>query len=224
MSYIMKNMFIYILSKNNIPFYVGKCTDPIRRRNSHKVKFGLDISLEIIDEVNKEDWKYWECFWIEQFKQWGFELKNINKGGGGPGEWSQEQKTNPIRILKIKNNIERGIKISNSLKQRNHSQYYTSEVRNKMSLAQLGKSKPFSEEHKVNLAQAIIKSKGKIVECYSLEDEYITCFPCLREAKIWLNNHKNINSANVDKQIKDCCLDRQNTCHGFKWKYKINKI
>jgi hypothetical protein len=215
-------MYIYYLHINNIPFYIGKCVDPIRRKSKHKISFGIDVSLEIIEKIDEKEWKYWECFWIEVFKQWGFNLVNKNRGGGGPTKWSEEQKQkiNPVRIQKIKDNKERGIKISNSLKQRNHSQYYTPEVKNKMSLSQIGKSKIFSEKHLKNLADAIIKSRGKTVECYSLDDNYITCFPCLREAKIWLNSLTGVNSINVDKQIKDCCLGRQKTCHGYKWKYK----
>ena len=73
---------IYVLERNGVPFYIGKANDTIRRKHKHYQTYGTDITLSIIDEV--EDWKYWEEYWIEQFKVWGFNLLNQNKGGGGP--------------------------------------------------------------------------------------------------------------------------------------------
>ena len=43
-----------------------------------------------MDEV--EDWKFWESYWIEQFRCWGFKLENKNNGGGGPSNYTEEQK------------------------------------------------------------------------------------------------------------------------------------
>ncbi len=40
------------------------------------------ILTEFGDEV--EDWKFWESYWIEQFRCWGFKLENKNIGGNGP--------------------------------------------------------------------------------------------------------------------------------------------
>lgn len=65
-----------------------------------------------------------------------------------------------------------------------------------------------------------LESKGKVVECYNLDGNFIKDFPCLREAKNWLSKEKSLNSPNIDKQIKDCCNGRQKTCHGYKFKYK----
>ena len=106
---------IYILEKNGIPFYVGKAKNIIRRKHSHTRTYGLDIQLYIIDEV--KDWKYWECYWIEQFKQWGFKLENKNNGGGGPSSYTEEQKQK-MRKPRIEGT---GDKISKTLKERNHS-------------------------------------------------------------------------------------------------------
>jgi len=65
--------------------YVGK-TKNCRYRD-HRKKFGNDILFTYIDEINSfksEEWKPLEIYWIEQFKQWGFEVQNKNAGGGGP--------------------------------------------------------------------------------------------------------------------------------------------
>jgi hypothetical protein len=213
---------IYYLERNNTPFYVGKSKNPIRRIHKHYEKFGNDIQLNIIDDVEEENWKFWEMYWISQFKNWGFDLENKNDGGGGPTKWTEKQRENinPDRILKIKNHPTRGFKISKSLKERNHSKYYTKEIRQKISEKLKGVSKQFTKEHLINLAEANLKSKGKIVECYTLEDKFICDFPCLKGAKEWITKKKSLSSPNVDKQIKDCCNGRQKTCHGFKWKYK----
>ena len=106
---------IYVLEKNGIPFYIGKAKDSIRRKHAHRKIFGLDIQSHVIDEV--EDWKFWESYWIEQFKCWGFKLENKNNGGGGPSSYTEEQKQK-MRKPRIEGT---GDKISKTLKQRNHS-------------------------------------------------------------------------------------------------------
>ena len=213
---------IYILEKNNIPFYVGKAKNVVRRVHKHYLSFGEDIQVEIIDEVREQEWKFWESYWIQQFKSWGFKLENKNVGGGGPTKWTEEQKKliNPNRIKKIINHKTRGLQISKTLKMKNHSKYYTQEVKDKMSEKLKGISKSFTKEHKYNLAKANLDSKGKIVECYDLDGNFIKEFSCLRETKIWLLEKNSLISKNVDKQIKDCCIGRQKTCHGYKFKYK----
>jgi hypothetical protein len=213
---------IYILERNGIPFYVGKAKNVIRRQHKHYLTFGTDIKIEVIDTIEDKHWKFWEQYWICQFKTWGFKLKNKNNGGGGPTEWTPEQKQNinPERVEKIINHPTRGDHISKTLKQRNHSKYYTEEVRQKMSELQKGKSKSFTEEHIRNISKANLESKGKIVECYCLDGKFMGEFSCLREAKNWLIEKKSLSSPNIDKQIKDCCRGRQKTCHGYKFKYK----
>jgi hypothetical protein len=209
---------IYILERNGIPFYVGKTRHIIRRKNKHYITHGHDITLEVIDtcDDDKEIWKFWECYYIDLFKSWGFELENKNNGGGGPTQYSEDFKQKMRKPRKEGT----GDKISKTLKQRNHSKYYTDEVRQKMSIPQKGKPRFFTEEHIKNITKANLESKGKVVECYDLDDNLIHESTCLREAKIWLLEKKPNISKNVDKQIKDCCSGRQKTCHNFKFKYK----
>ena len=83
---------IYELSKNNVPFYIGKTSrNAFRSRKSkHKQKYGKDTVFTVIDESNL-DWKLLEPFWIAQYKAWGFNLLNKNNGGGGPTKYTPEQ-------------------------------------------------------------------------------------------------------------------------------------
>ena len=77
--------YIYFLHKgDNIPFYIGKSVNiKLHRSYQHKYTYGNDTVLEILDEVPTSEWLFWERFWIEQIKQWGFKLENKNNGGGG---------------------------------------------------------------------------------------------------------------------------------------------
>lgn len=86
------------ISPNNIK-YVGKTKFSLKQRLSehlyyakrkngktpnwvkNQLDLGNTIIIELIEEVEEADWENSEMYWIEQFKQWGFELKNILPGG-----------------------------------------------------------------------------------------------------------------------------------------------
>ncbi len=202
---------IYVLEKNGVPFYIGKAKDPTRRKHSHRRTFGLDIQSYIIDEV--EDWKFWESYWIEQFKCWGFKLENKNNGGGGPSNYTEEQKQ------KMKGpRPGTGEKISKTLRERNHSQYYTDEIKQKISQNNKGKPKPFSESHKIAMGIAKRKQAKPVLQC-DLENNIIKEWESKGQAAVWVKEQTNKKS-NVTSQIKDCILGRQKTAFGYKWKYK----
>jgi hypothetical protein len=212
--------YIYILERNNIPFYVGKTRHLIRRKHKHYVKYGKDIVLKVIDECKddrKSIWKPLENKWIQYYRNLGYNILNKNNGGGGPTKYSEESK----QKMRKPRREGTGEKISNALKKNNHSQYYTKDVKQHLSNVLKDKSKTFTKKHIENLSKANLLSKGKIVECYDLNDNFIIDFQCLREAKNWLLKVNPLLSINVDKQIKDCCNRRQKTSHGFKWKYKL---
>lgn len=83
---------IYVLFRDNIPFYIGKTKNPKYRINDHKRTYGKDIEFVLIDQVVSSEWKFWEKYYISLFKTWGFKLKNLNNGGGGPEIYSEETK------------------------------------------------------------------------------------------------------------------------------------
>jgi hypothetical protein len=77
-------VYIYFLHKDdNIPFYVGKTINPSERLLEHKREKYFNSIMEIIDEVNEEDYIFWESHYISLFRSWGFILENKNNGGGG---------------------------------------------------------------------------------------------------------------------------------------------
>lgn len=80
------------------------------RKGDHKKTYGNDISFTYIDEIDSFDRKYWkplECFWIEYFRQLGFDLQNKNFGGGGPEFQSKKakEKISAGQLNKIKKRI-----------------------------------------------------------------------------------------------------------------------
>lgn len=99
----MKTKFIYCLicPKTNVIKYIGKSKNPIKRFRSHLSKNNLLEStkknnwlvsllrenlipiMEIIDEVSEKEIDYWERFYIQLFRSWGFELLNGTEGGDG---------------------------------------------------------------------------------------------------------------------------------------------
>ena len=71
--------YIYSLSMYGDIFYVGSSWNAIERLKGHKTRFGYNTVMEIIEEVDvpqRWDLQNIEMYWIEQFKQWGFTLKN----------------------------------------------------------------------------------------------------------------------------------------------------
>jgi len=77
--------------------YIGKeKSDKIRsRKGDHKNTYGKNIIFTYIDEINSfkcHEWLPLEKYWIEQFKCWGFEIMNKNRGGGGVDFMSDESK------------------------------------------------------------------------------------------------------------------------------------
>ena len=184
---------IYVLEKNGVPFYIGKAKDPTRRKHSHRKTYGLDIQFYIIDEV--EDWKFWESYWIEQFKCWGFKLENKNNGGGGPSNYTEEQKQ---KMRKPRPGS--GVKISKTLKQRNHSKYYTEEVKQRISEGNKI-PKPFSDEHKQNMGIAKRKQATPVL-MFDLNDNFIKEWESKGQAAEWIKGITG-KTSNITSQIKD---------------------
>lgn len=135
------NVFIYYLSDGNGNIrYVGKTNQYLKQRlyahileckserRSHKISWiksllnkGERPIIEVIDEVPEEEWHFWEQYWIEQFRQWGFNLTNLTIGGqGGNGykHTSDSKKKMSKSKLGSKLSEDQKKKISESVKER----------------------------------------------------------------------------------------------------------
>jgi hypothetical protein len=193
---------IYILERDGIPFYIGKTIQSLKKRFLSHGNKKIDSKIYEIDIVPNNEWRFWESWYIELFKSWGFELENKNNGGGGrgPGWVSSPERNNKIKKSLI-----------------NHSQYYTKEVRDKISKGNKI-SKPFSNQHKQNIGIAKRKQAKPVLQ-YDLEDNFIKEWESKGQAAEYIK-HQTGKTSNLTSQIKDCILGKQKTAFGFKWKYK----
>jgi len=196
-------VYIYVLEKNNIPFYVGKTINLNHRLWEHKKKRNADDGF-VIDEVNENEWKFWEKHYISLFKSWGFDLENKNNGGGGPSKGAGKGIPIHSETQKQKWSFERRGKTSpNKGKNKKHTKGYT-----------YSKSKPHSnkgislkEEHRLKCAEnkqkevIIYKNNVLIKECKSIKDtaDFIGC-----------------SKGNVSLNLKG----KTKSCKGYILKYK----
>lgn len=135
----MKTIIYCIFTETNIPIYIGKTIQKMDiRKNFHKRRFGNNITIMELDYV--DDWKFWEKYWIEQFKVWGYSLLNRNKGGGGPTKHTKQ-----TREL---------------MSQQRKGKTFSDEYRKKLSEA--AKHKIFTEEHRRKIGEKSIGRKFSI--------------------------------------------------------------
>lgn len=203
--------------------YIGKTKSC--RYSSHKKTYGENIEYTYIDQVNSLDRKYWkplESYWIEQFRQWGFEVVNKQKYGGSGVEYHTEetkQYLSKIRQGKPQPNISaaRQGKPMPNLKGLKRSQ----ETKDKMSQNRTGipniqpsnyirsyKNPPKPKGFGKNISQ---KNGGKPIGKYSLTNELIQIYLYTEIAAI----ENKINPSNLRAALKG----RQLTSGGFIWKY-----
>lgn len=65
---------------------------------------GLKPLIEILDEGNENNIDNLEKYWIEQFKSWGFNLKNDTKGGPGCEYWIGKKLSDKHKLKTKMNN------------------------------------------------------------------------------------------------------------------------
>ena len=211
--------------------YIGKTKN--NRELGHKNTYGHQIIYTYIDEIdslNHKDWEPLETYWIEQFRQWGFDVVNKRKkGGSGPISHAEETRQK-ISLNKTGHecyfNQERNNKISMALQ--NHSKHYTEEIINKMkkpkplgfgdkiSKATKGVSKPFLKGRiSPNKGNNIphLKTRKPIIQ-YNKQGEFIKEWDSATEASLYLNVSISQISAVARGNTK------WKTAGGFKWKQK----
>lgn len=199
----MNNTRIYLVTNcygdpNKV--YIGKEKQPCKktRKYYHCKVFGQQIEFDYIDQINgwdKKNWEPLESYWIEQFKAWGFEVLNKNKGGSGPSFQTEEIK---LKLRKPKPPI-----FSEKMKKPR-----TSDFKKGPEHKWYGKIRgPRSYEHNILLSKAHYKP----ILQYDLKGNFI---------KEWINVVSAINLMGGD--IVACLKGRQKTSCGFIWKYKDN--
>jgi hypothetical protein len=201
--YLVENCF-----GDSNKIYIGKTK--VSRKNPHKRTFGSQITYTYIDEVEgykKEDWKPLEIFWIEQFRQWGFELMNKNEGGQGPDFWTEEQK------LAVKGKLKptsgnRGKRPGTSTKL---GKPISEETKLKISKSNKGISRNKGYKYPKHIKQKMSESKFKPILQFDKQNNFIKEWKSLKNA-----------SNNIKGDIWACCKGYQKTAGGFIFKYKDN--
>ena len=243
---------IYYLETNGEIFYVGKTKNTLPYRLAiHKFllkkKEITNVNIHLIDDVDLHNWKFWETFWINQFKQWGFNLINKNNGGGGP---TTHAKNTIYKIIGNKDYKEIGKKISKSKK---GSKYNITIKGNKHALFGKTQNKETIEKKIKSLTGQIKspyktrKDKGVLRPHVSNTNHYLygknmNESHILNKSKAALGNKnrsKLISQYTIDdefiktfesaaeaerqlniKGIRNVCCGISKTAGGFKWKYE----
>lgn len=99
----MKSCIYYLHKGDHKPFYVGETKNKGTRLNAHKSEYGLDTKMEIISEV--KNWRRWEKYYIKKYRDLGYDLKNINSGGGGVAKGTPKPEGFGARISAIKKKL-----------------------------------------------------------------------------------------------------------------------
>jgi len=220
--------------------YIGKTKNC--RKYAHKKTYGEHISYDYIDEVNslkREQWEPLETYWIEQFRQWGLEIVNKNKRGGGGMEFlleetkqkiSQSRKgfTHSDETKKHLSNIRKGKPQPNISSARIGKPMpklkglkRTQETKDKMSKNRTGVPniqpsnyiKQITHPPKpIGFGEMISQKYGsKPIGKFTLDGELIQTYPYTEIAA----TENKINPANLRAALKG----RQLTSGGFIWKY-----
>jgi len=213
----MEVTYIYSLRDpiDNQIKYIGKANDIKFRFYTHTVncnllkntpkiqwikslkKQGLNPIIEEVDCVDKNEWQFWEIYYISLFRSWGFKLKNITNGGDG--------NTCPYRTEEFKKKV--------SLKLKNRKTYdRTPEIRLKISNSQ---KETYKKGRISNITpeiarKAIEKWKKPVIQLdknFNVIKEY--------DSIKSVNLEKGYSSGNISTAIKKSCLS-----YGFYWVLK----
>jgi group I intron endonuclease len=210
---------IYLFSdENGLPVYVGKAKCLKKRikqhyRDRHKynswfynwlnkqIREDKIFYIDILEEVNSDNWKEKEKYWISHIKQNGYKLKNMTDGGDGNNNQVFTQESAERRRQKLVGR-ERSEETRNKIS-KSHKGKKLSET-TKKKLSDYNKGKPCSKE--------VIQLLSKKVNKYSLNGELIKSYNSLTEASLEIGCRKStLSNVIIRKKVKKY--------KGFLWNY-----
>jgi group I intron endonuclease len=194
--------------------YIGKTKTT--RKSSHKKTFGSNIIYTYIDEIDsfdKNDWKPLESYWIEQFKQWGFNVQNKNKGGGGVQNHSKETK---VKMKKPRKGSGRksGFKLTQeeiNIRKKPRKKQSLSTIKKRTNKT-IGKKR--TPETKLLMSQSKLgkpSNNSKSINQYDLEGNLIKTWNTAKEAALHYNIRRH--------GIITCALGGTKTYKKYIWKH-----
>ena len=213
---------IYTLSSSRNPEeirYVGKTKQSLKRRLqghicsakksketncttnhnynwiNYEMKLGNKIIINYVDEMEfeeTENWDWFEIYWIQQFKVWGFNLTNIKKGGEDNHVSNPTEETVRLRAEKI---------IGKARDEK---------TKTKISEGLTGLIK--SEETINKIKKSVTEKQGRAVYQCDLKTGEI-----IRE---WISGAEAARTLGIDKaNLNACCRGKKRNCGGFSWRY-----
>ena len=199
--------------------YIGKTKNASREAN-HKRYFGSQITFDYIDEVNslkRECWEPLETYWIEQFRQWGFEVVNKRKKGGSGPEYQTEtskiKMSVPICQYDLQGNFIRewnGLAEASKYFNKDAAGIYaTCNNKQKTYCGYLWSYKKYNSPN-----TNILHKHSKPIIQYDKYNNIIKEWDSISTAGIKLKIKR--------QSISMCCRDKIKSAGGFIWKYKEN--
>lgn len=221
------NVYIYGLvdPKTNMLRYVGKTTDLNRRfrrhinerfiHNSYKDRWVRNLidnnekpEIFLIDYVNKDEWQYWEKFYISYYKFIGCNLTNGTEGGDEPPSTKGRKHTDESKIKMSETKKGKPIPWLNDGKERSitHKKNLSKSLKGRISP---NKGKKFDDKLKKKLSEAS-KTKKKVKQL-DLNGNLI---------KIWESINLAQNTLQI-RHISEVCrkVNSHKTSGGFIWEY-----
>jgi group I intron endonuclease len=233
-------VYIYCLfDESEIPIYIGKTKNSlIKRESQHQKRLKQEVNIFELDFVEESDWKLWECYWIDQFRHWGFELYNQNKGGGGPESHSLETRNKmsstprPGTSSKLK-----GIKrpdVSDRMK----GVKFSEETRLKITQSKIGHQCYSNPERTLKIVDSnqihyqIESERNKKISDKLIGRETPWLKEALSKPILQFNKQNQLiqewgsaseaakSLSKPSSAISECCSGKRKSIYGFIWKFK----
>jgi group I intron endonuclease len=210
---------IYLFSnEDGLPIYVGKTKYFESRIKQHyrdrfryktwfynwlnkQIREEIPFYIDVLEEVNDDNWIEREKYWISHIKENGYRLTNMTDGGDGNNNQVFSREAIEKRASKMRNrrwSIEAREALSRKHKGKKHSE------ETKRKLSEINKGKPCLESTKVKLS--------KTVKQYDIDGNFIKEFVSLTEAAKELGCRKSSLANGINR-------NKKSTFRGFIWKY-----
>jgi group I intron endonuclease len=210
---------IYLFSdQNGLPIYVGKAKCFKNRISQHyrdrfkykswfynwlnkQIREEIPFYIDILEEVNENNWKEKERYWIKHIKDNGYNLTNMTDGGDGNNNQIFSKETIEKRSEKIRNKP-RSKETREAISRKHKGKKLSEETKKKLS--EINKGKPCLESTKIKLS--------KPIKQYTVDGIFIKEFISLTEASKELGCRKSSLTNAINR-------NKKSTFKGFVWKY-----
>ena len=239
--------------------YIGKTYNALRKRlyshinecksdnKSHKINWIKSLLnndevpiISTIDIIPTSEWQYWEKYWIEQFKQWGFNLTNISLGGYDNNYKRTDKTKSKMRKSKLGTKLseDQKNKISDSVKQKFiETPNYNKSSDKDIIISRDDLYQKYIIDNLSTTKCAIYFNTSKATIFRNLKENNIS-----KDKDVWkkqlstnpkkivlqydlegnlLKEWSSLSEIDLDtSNISNCCLGRALTAGGFIWRYK----